>query len=104
MKKTIDVILNRFQENLTMTEMLRLSGMSKATFARQFRKHTGRTFTHFLNEVRIDHACRRLLDTEDSISEIAYDSGFASLSHFNHCFQSLRHVSPRAYRQQRPQD
>ena len=101
MKMTIDVILNRFNEPLTMAEMLHLSGMSKATFARQFRKHTGRTFTQFLNEVRIEHACRQLLDTEASVSEIAYDSGFVSLSHFNHCFQALRNVNPRHYRHQK---
>ncbi len=98
MKRTIDVILNRFQEELTLAEMLKISGMSKATFARQFIKYTGRSFTQFLNQVRIDYACRQLLDTDISISEIAYQSGFASLSHFNHRFHALLNVSPRDYR------
>jgi len=99
MEKTMNAILDRFQENLSLQELLQISGMSKATFARQFKKHTGKTFTRFLGEVRIDYACRELLNSEKPISEIAYSSGFSSLSHFNHSFQSLLNTTPRSYRQ-----
>jgi AraC-like DNA-binding protein len=72
--------------------------MSKATFERQFKSHTGKTFTRFLVEVRIDSARRQLLETDRPIGEIAFASGFNNLSHFNHQFALVHGESPGAFR------
>lgn len=74
--------------------------MSRSAFSRYFKRATGKTFSHFLNELRVGQACRALLDSDRSIAEIAYDSGFNNLSNFNRRFKNLRGISPRRYRKQ----
>lgn len=85
-------------EDIRLPELLKLSGMSRATFARQFRRHMGKSFSSFFNEVRLQTVGRRLRETGDSISAIALGSGFNQLSFFNRLF--LRHfgVTPSEYR------
>ena len=97
-QKAINLLLNNFQEDLAFGEIVKASGMSKATFERQFKKHTGKTFTQFITEVRIDHASRLLVESNQTISEIAFASGFNNLSHFNHKFAEIHNESPRAFR------
>jgi AraC-like DNA-binding protein len=72
--------------------------MSGPSFSRFFRRATNKTFRAFLNEVRIGHASRLLLESDQSVAEICYDSGFGNLSNFNRQFLKLRKVSPRDYR------
>lgn len=97
-RTTITFILNNFHEEIGIEDVIKQAGMSRATFSRQFRHHTGKTFTRFLNEVRIDFACRQLIETDQSIGEIAFASGFNNMSHFNHQFSRLRNLSPRQFR------
>jgi AraC-like DNA-binding protein len=97
-QRAIQRILSDFHEDLTLADLLRESHMSKATFERQFKGHTAKTFTRFLAEVRIDAARRQLIETELSIGEIALASGFANLSHFNHQFRLIHGETPSAFR------
>lgn len=99
-QKAIHLIFQNFQEELTFNEILRKTHMSKATFERHFKKLTGKTFTRFLTEVRLNYAGRQLIETDLPVSEIAFSSGFSNLSHFNHQFKVLHHLSPRAFRRE----
>jgi AraC-like DNA-binding protein len=94
----IHLLLSSFHEDLTFAAVLKVSGMSRATFERQFKTHTGKTFTRFLTEVRIDSARRQLIETDLSIGEIAFASGFNNLSHFNHQFVLIHGEPPGAFR------
>lgn len=98
LQKAINLVFSSFQEPLTFGDVLREAHMSKATFERHFRKHTGKTFTGFLSEVRLNFASRQLVETDQSISEIALSSGYNNLSHFNHQFKALHGLSPRVFR------
>jgi AraC-like DNA-binding protein len=97
-QKAVQMILHSFHEELTLADLVQAAGMSKATFERQFKNHTGKTFTRFLAEVRIDSARRQLLETDGAIGEIAFASGFNNLSHFNHQFALVHGESPGAFR------
>lgn len=97
-QRAISLILNRFDEHISRDDVLRETNMSRATFARQFKRHTGKTFGRFLAEVRIDYAGRQLVETDRSVGEIAFAAGFGSLSHFNHRFRAFRGLSPTAFR------
>lgn len=97
-QKVILEILNRYHETLELQEMVELSHMSRATFSREFRNYTGRSFVEFLNEVRIDAICQKLLMGHQAVSDIAFESGFANLSHFNRIFRRLKGQSPREFR------
>lgn len=97
-ERVIRHILQHFQQPIPLSHALRLAGMSKATFARQFRRHAGRPFSAFVNQVRLDHACRELAASGASVSEAAFASGFNSLSYFNRTFRNAHQCSPKEYR------
>ena len=72
--------------------------MNASAFSRFFKQSTGLTPSSFINELRIGFACRQLLDSDKSILDVCYDSGFASVSHFNETFRKIKGLSPRKYR------
>lgn len=99
--RVCELISRKFKEGITQSEAARTARMSAPSFSRFFRRATNRTFRGFLNEVRIGHATRLLLETDRTIAEVCYGSGFGNLSNFNRQFLKLRKVSPRAYRRKR---
>ncbi len=98
LQKAIYLVFHNFQEDLSFTDVLRETKMCKATFERHFKKHTGKTFTRFVTEVRLNFASRQLIETDLSVSEIALSSGYNNISHFNHQFSALYRLTPRAFR------
>ena len=87
-----------FREPLTLNDLCHHLHLSPATCNRLLRKAIGRSFKTALIEIRISHACRLLLETDQSILQAAYASGFSNLSNFNRRFKQLKGHSPRAYR------
>jgi YesN/AraC family two-component response regulator len=67
-----------------------------------FKKATGLTFTDYLGRVRVERAKGLLLDPNRRISEVAYEVGFGSLTHFNRIFRKLVGESPTDYRERVP--
>jgi AraC-like DNA-binding protein/ligand-binding sensor protein len=67
-------------------------------FCKLFKRTTGLTFTDYLARVRIEKAKRLLLDRNRRVSEVAYDVGFQSLTHFNRVFRKVAGQSPTSYR------
>jgi AraC-like DNA-binding protein len=96
-----ELVSRKFQEGVTQSEAARIARMSAPSFSRFFRRATNRTFRSFLNEIRIGHASRMLLESDKSVTEICYESGFSNLSNFNRQFLKLRKLSPRAFRRKR---
>ncbi len=68
-------------------------------FCKLFKRATGLTFTDYLARVRIEKAKTLLLDPNRRVSEVAYDIGFQSLTHFNRVFRKIVGRSPSSYRQ-----
>jgi len=101
MARAVSYLLAHYREPVRREELLRLTGMSRATFARQFQRHAGKSFSVFLNEVRLQAVCRALLESADSISAIAFSHGFNQLSFFNRLFRREFGVNPRGYRRAR---
>ena len=100
LQKAIKRISNHFREDLTFESIRRESGMSKATFERHFKRHTGKSFTRFLAAVRLNAACRSLLETDLPVSEVALACGYGNLSYFHRRFRSLYNRSPLAFRRE----
>lgn len=71
-------------------------------FCKMFKKTTGMTFTDYLGRVRIERAKALLLDHNKHISEVAYEIGFGSLSHFNRVFRKVTGRSPTEFRERLP--
>jgi AraC-like DNA-binding protein/quercetin dioxygenase-like cupin family protein len=93
-------VFDNFTATLDRQAIAHAAGMSLSAFCHYFKRVTGRTLSDFINEVRIGHAKKLLIDTDRTISEVAYASGYESLSNFNRCFYSLTRLSPTQYRAQ----
>ena len=91
-------LLDKFDQDVGLDDLLKTSHMSKSTFCRQFKRHTGKTYNQFLNELRIDNSCRLLAETVEPVTSIAYQSGFRNLSNFNRKFLNHCGITPKAYR------
>jgi len=94
-----DHIAQNFHQNILLGDMARLVNMSESAFSRHFKHRTQKTFSCFLKETRIEHACKMLQHDSKSIFEISLDSGFNNLSNFNKQFKSVKNMAPLAYRQ-----
>lgn len=94
----VALISAHFSEPLKLSDILDAVPVSRPTFSRHFKRSTGRSFITFLTEIRIAHACRELTTTQKSVTQIAEDSGFNDLSHFNRMFRRQMKCSPLAYR------
>lgn len=99
--KAVRHLLASFREQVRLEDVLILTGMSRPTFARQFKKHSGKTLSEFLNHLRLQAACRELVESDRSVLEIALGSGFTQVSFFNRLFRRLQKCSPTEYRARR---
>lgn len=93
-------IQQHFNQAIEVEELASLAHLSVPAFCRYFKKMTGMTLTDFVQEYRISHACRLVLE-DVPITEVSYASGFNNLSHFNKTFLKLTGLSPSAYRKQK---
>ncbi len=89
-------------EDLTLSQVARSANASTFYFCKIFKKATGLHFTKYLARVRIEKAKNLLLNPNLRISEIAYEVGFQSLTHFNRVFKKIVGQSPTEYRKQLP--
>lgn len=101
-KERIDTIfeftLKSFQNNITLKAVAAEVSMSIPAFCNYFRKSTKKTYIDFVNELRVGHACKLLTDTQKSILEICYESGFNTLTNFHKQFLKLKGTAPSLYR------
>lgn len=91
-------IQEHLAEELALGQVAKVAGMSSYYFCKMFRKATGVNFTDYLSRVRIERARDLLLNPNLRISEIAFDVGFQSLTHFNRVFRRVLGQSPTEYR------
>lgn len=91
-------VRNEFQNDITLQQISKVANMTEPSFCRFFKKNTGKTFIEFVNEFRISHACKLLADTDLSITEICFESGFNNFSHFNNYFKRITGKNPSEYR------
>jgi AraC-like DNA-binding protein len=92
-------INEHYEQPLTLTKAAQKAHLSISAFSRFFKNATAKTFIEYLNEVRLGHAARLLLDTDLPISQIAYTTGYSNLSHFNRQFLRQKSTPPRTFRQ-----
>ncbi|HWS01056.1 MAG TPA: AraC family transcriptional regulator [Prolixibacteraceae bacterium] len=90
------IILN-LTKQIKLEEVAGIANICPTAFCRYFKKHTGKTFSSFLNEIRVGHACRLMLTENITISGASQESGFNNLSHFNDQFKRVMKITPSAY-------
>jgi AraC-like DNA-binding protein len=100
----IDVVFqythdNFLDSNINQKMLAEKIFMSESAFSHFFKKATGKNFTFYLNELRIGYACKKLIETDDTIVAICYQSGFQNLSNFNKRFLVHKKCTPKQFRQ-----
>jgi AraC-like DNA-binding protein len=89
-------------DDLTLSQVAKAVNTSTFYFCKMFKKVTGLNFTDYVSRLRVERARNLLLNRNLRVSEIAYEVGFQSLTHFNRVFKRILGVSPTQYRAQLP--
>lgn len=93
-----EFVMQNFKREIQVAEAAAMVNLAENSFSRYFSRRTRKTFTAFVNEVRLNHACKLLIENKMSVSEICFECGFNNLSNFNRQFLALYKVSPLTYR------
>ena len=91
-------IFKNFTRNIKIEEVSDIINLSPHSFCRYFKSRTNISFSTFVNQVRIGNACKLLIEDNSNITQIAYESGFNHLSHFNRQFMIIKKMTPSEYR------
>lgn len=92
-------VMSCFAQNISSRDAASLANLEHSAFCRFFKGRTGKTFTAYLNETRIDQVCQRLLQQQMNVTQAAFECGFSNLSHFYRQFRKIVGMTPRAYLQ-----
>ncbi|HQS53815.1 MAG TPA: AraC family transcriptional regulator, partial [Sediminibacterium sp.] len=98
-EKVMEYINKNYQKSISLQEVAQLTNMAEAAFSRFFKNRSGLTFVETLTDIRLGHATRMLINSTQSISEIAYQCGFNNISNFNRIFKKKKGCSPKEFRE-----
>ena len=98
LKRVLKYVRENFALDITLDDMARQADLSTKYFCEFFKTMTGTTPVKYLLAYRIERAAHRLLASDESITQIAYDCGFNNLSYFIKTFKELKNITPTAYR------
>ena len=91
-------VMQHYDEQITLENLASIAFMTPQAFCRYFKKHTHNTLLSFINQVRINEACKKLVENKyEGIASVAYSTGFKSITNFNRVFKSITKKSPREY-------
>jgi len=93
-----EYLMNNYREEIDLKRLATLVNMAEGSLCRYFKINMGMTVFEYLNKIKIEFACKLLMDNDLSILEVCFDSGFNNLSHFNKQFKKNTNVPPKEYR------
>ena len=93
-------VLKNFSRKISLSELADLVYMTPTSFSRYFTMHNNKSFSRFVTEIRVKNACKLLTETEDSVSQISFNSGFDTLSNFNKQFKEFTGKRPMEYKKE----
>ena len=91
-------IQDRFQDKISIDEAARAVNASTRHFCKVFKEATGYTFTDYLARIRVEKAKNLLQNPHLRVSEIAFETGFDSISQFNRSFKRITGLAPTQFR------
>lgn len=101
LKNALIYMRGNYELPLTLDDMAHAAGMSSKYFCAFFKQMTRKTPLEYLNTYRIEKAARRLIQSEESVTDIAYGCGFNDLSYFIKTFKKYKKVTPSKFRRNR---
>jgi len=91
-------VMKNFKKNIPISEPAAMANMTPTSFSRYFKTHANKTFSEFVSEIRIGHACKLLIEKKMNASQACYESGFRTLSNFNRQFKAITNKTPMEYK------
>lgn len=91
-------IKENYKKEISLDEVAQIANLTPTSFCRMFKSKTKKNFVEYLNEIRISNACKQLIETDMSISEIAYNCGYKTVSNFNKLFKKNTGNTPKEYK------
>lgn len=95
--KIYEYTLQHFKETIKLKDVARVSNISPHSFCRFFKSNTRKTYSKFVQEIRVGHACKLLIENRYSITYIGYESGFNNPTNFYKCFKNITGKTPLEY-------
>jgi len=95
-----DYTFRHFTQNVYLNEVAAVAGLVPNSFCRYFKSRTGKTYTQFLTEIRVGHACKLLLDNRLSIKQLCFESGFSNFTSFHKHFRLITGKTPQNYQRE----
>lgn len=99
LEKAFEFMKSNYDKNISLEDMSKIVSMTEVGFSRFIKKRTGKTFIDTLNDIRLGHASRLLIDTTLTIAEVSYKCGFNNLSYFNRIFKKKYNCTPKEFRE-----
>ncbi|HEV2482888.1 MAG TPA: AraC family transcriptional regulator [Puia sp.] len=100
MSRVYQYLIQNFTESIPLSKVAAIANLTPPAFCTFFKKRTQRSFSRFLNELRIGHACKLLQNESLSISDICYLSGYENPTNFNKFFKEITRKTPSQYRRE----
>ena len=98
LKNILTYIRNNYDKHIYLEDMAKVAGMSPKYFCTFFKEMTGKSPVEYLKIYRIEKASRKLLNTDEHVTDIAYSCGFNDLSYFIKTFKEIKNITPAQYR------
>jgi AraC-like DNA-binding protein len=93
-----EYVMQNFDKKVALDEIAELVNMTPTSFSRYFKTQVNKSFSDFLKEIRISHACKLLHEEKANINHIAYECGYHTLSNFNKQFKEITNQTPLNYK------
>lgn len=95
-----EYLMNNYREKINLEKLAGVVNMAEGSLCRFFKQNMGLTIFEYLNKIKVEFACKLLMDPSLNIMEVCLDSGFNNLSHFNKQFKKATGVAPLRYRKE----
>ena len=89
--------VKNFKEKIKLEKIAEVANISPNSFCRYFKSHTGKTYSLFLIELRVGHACKLLIENKQCIKRLCYESGFNNFTSFYKYFKIITGKSPLSF-------
>jgi len=98
LSEVFQYVNENYKKDIVLIEIAAIANMTPTSFCRMFRLKTKKSFVEYLNEIRVSKACKFLLETDLSMSEIAYECGYKTASNFNKLFKKFMGMTPSEFK------
>ena len=90
-------VKENYKKEISLDEVAQIANLTPTSFCRMFKSKTKKNFIEYLNEIRISKACKLLIESDMSVSEIAYECGYKTVPNFNKLFKKNTSNTPKEY-------